>query len=697
MSFIVRKATLLVLSFLFIQVAKAVPSGPPIDSLWTVFEKGDGRDSAALNALVQLTGFYEQIKFDSAVQLSQELIAKGKNQGNKKVEMWGHFYFARFNAKRGDNAGFETELATLFQQAAQENDQLMTAKAHYLRGVALNNNGQPDSALAHYGIAIPILEKVGDRVDLASLLYNYGITLTNMGKAAEALDYCLRAAKIYQDAGDMNRLGANYRQIGYIYQVQKDTLKANDYYMRSREAYEKAGNTQEMVNIRVIEAGFLSGQAKFEEALALLKAQEPLLAAMANSRVPGNVYAQTAEILLSQDKDLPQALSYAQKSLAERLRIYTPILLSQEYFRLGKIYLKMNKGSLAQENCRQALEFAKKIQRPSDEASCLECLYRAAKMMGNYKDALAYFERKEVINDSLINESKIREMAELEAGFEYDKKLQAQQLAESQERAKADLEHQKELAAKQNRWYLTLAILAVLLVLALAIGYAYMFSRRKNAELAKQNTTIEGQNQTISKSLAEKELLLKEIHHRVKNNLQVVSGLLEMQSASVVGDENKTVFQEGQNRVKAIALIHQRLYQHETLTQVDFRDYLNQLVAEVSAVFDGGKQVVVEMDVEPITMDVDTAIPLGLIANELITNAYKYAFEATGGTLSIGLKREASFFEFSVVDDGGGLPENVDLQKTRSLGMQLVRGLTRQIKGTLAYRNNPGAEFRISF
>lgn len=678
-------------------LAFSVSKAANMDSLWTVYHKGAGKDTAAVNAMVQIIAQYERVNFDTAMQLSQEMVANGIANQDKKAEMWGHFYLARFNGRKGNYPVCEEQIGLLFRLAAQEGDQLMTAKAHYLKGVIMNDQGQPDSAFAHYDKAIPILEKLDNRVDLASILYNYGITLTNIGKPTEALEYCLKSAKIYEEEGDQNRLGANYRQIGYIFQVQKDTVKANTYYAQSREAYEKAGNKAEVVNMRVIEAGYLSGQGKYDEALALLKAQEPLLTDMINGRTPGNVYAQTAEILLVQKKDLPKALEYAQKSLAERQRVFTPILLAQEYYRLGKIYLAMQKGRMALENCKKGLEFAQQIQRPSDQASCLECLYLAAKMTGSYKEALDYFERKEIIADSLVNEGKIREMADLEAKFAYEQQLQEQKLIEAENRAKGELAHQQELAGKQRQWYITLAILAILVILALAIGYAYMFSRRKNAELARQNMVIEGQNQTISQSLQEKELLLKEIHHRVKNNLQVVSGLLEMQSSTVQGEENKAVFLEGQNRVKAIALIHQRLYQHEHLTTVNFQEYLMQLATEISKVFDQQQQVEVEMDVDGVALDVDIAIPLGLIANELITNAYKYAFVGKGGKLQIGLHKTGENYEFSVVDNGKGLPETGELTKARSLGMQLIRGLTRQIKGTLEFRNNPGAECRISF
>jgi two-component sensor histidine kinase len=204
----------------------------------------------------------------------------------------------------------------------------------------------------------------------------------------------------------------------------------------------------------------------------------------------------------------------------------------------------------------------------------------------------------------------------------------------------------------------------------------------------------------LAASLHEKEVLLKEIHHRVKNNMQVISSLLNLQCDQITDTKALAAFHESQLRVKSMALLHEKLYQSANLARINFGEYLESLLDYLFSSF-GSKAVHIDRQVEVknISLSLDTAIPCGLIVNELASNALKYAFMGrAGGAVRLNMElAEDGFFHLRFQDDGVGLPHDLDWRKTHSLGLQLVNMLTRQLQGTIEYRNGVGSEFHIAF
>jgi PAS domain S-box-containing protein len=200
-------------------------------------------------------------------------------------------------------------------------------------------------------------------------------------------------------------------------------------------------------------------------------------------------------------------------------------------------------------------------------------------------------------------------------------------------------------------------------------------------------------------ALKEKEVLLKEIHHRVKNNLAVISSLLNMQSKYIKDKKTLEIFRESQNRVKTMALIHTKLYQSSDLTRIDFADYIGKLAADLIDSYRlEPDAVTLTLDVKNVYFDVNVGIPCGLIINELLTNALKHAFpDGRNGTVSVSLSPEDGRITLAVADDGIGFPENIDFRNTESLGFQLVTALVEQLGGTIELARDEGTTFVISF
>ncbi|KAA0993477.1 histidine kinase dimerization/phosphoacceptor domain -containing protein [Dyadobacter aurulentus] len=199
--------------------------------------------------------------------------------------------------------------------------------------------------------------------------------------------------------------------------------------------------------------------------------------------------------------------------------------------------------------------------------------------------------------------------------------------------------------------------------------------------------------------LLEKDVLMKEIHHRVKNNLQVISGLLELQSKTLTDETARGALQEGRNRVRSIALIHQNLYQLENLSTIDLKRFIGDLCRQVQSVFQRQKEINISVNVPELNLDIDSAVPLGLILNELLSNSFKYAFtNVEAGTIHLEIRLlDAGKYELLYRDNGPGLPENFDLSKTPTLGLQLINDLSRQIGGKVHYKTQRGATFTVNF
>lgn len=214
-------------------------------------------------------------------------------------------------------------------------------------------------------------------------------------------------------------------------------------------------------------------------------------------------------------------------------------------------------------------------------------------------------------------------------------------------------------------------------------------------DITERNNT---ENQ-LKTSLKDKDMLLREIHHRVKNNLQIISSLLNLQSRYITDGEALDVFSESQNRVRSMAIIHEKLYNSENMSEIDFGEYISDLTESLFYSYRvNPSKVKLKENMEEIFFDVDTAIPCGLIINELLTNCLKHAFPGdTKGEICVELFKKDDKYVLNVKDDGIGFPDDIDFKNTESLGLQLVNNLVSQIEGTLELDNTNGSSFNIIF
>jgi len=204
----------------------------------------------------------------------------------------------------------------------------------------------------------------------------------------------------------------------------------------------------------------------------------------------------------------------------------------------------------------------------------------------------------------------------------------------------------------------------------------------------------------LANSLKEKEMLLKEVHHRVKNNMQVISSLLNIQAETNGNEEFATLLGESQQRIKSMALIHENLYQSDDLLEIDFDDYIRMLAGSLCRFYEvPGVAVNMDIRVADVSLDIESAVPCGLIINELISNSLKHAFVGKHGrgTIRVDFVVKGCQYVLSIRDDGVGLPDGFDLNGSTTMGMEIVSILTQQLDGKLSIGRESGACFNISF
>jgi len=243
-----------------------------------------------------------------------------------------------------------------------------------------------------------------------------------------------------------------------------------------------------------------------------------------------------------------------------------------------------------------------------------------------------------------------------------------------------------------------LIILGVLFLIFVIIYKCYSSKNEINKDLALKQEKINDQSISLKKLLLDKEWLLKELHHRVKNNLQVVISLLNTQSAYLENKDALLAIQDSQNRMFAMSLIHQKLYQNDNLSTIDMHWYIPELVSYLKSVFDADHKIAFLLDIDHVDLDVAQAMPLGLILNEAIINALKYAYPETHkGEVKIFLKeKQDNLYQLIISDNGVGVPD-FELKNRNSLGMNLMYGLSNQIEGSFEVESKNGLSITLNF
>ena len=525
------------------------------------------------------------------------------------------------------------------------------------------------------------------------LHYTYdllGVTSGMLGEYQDAIRYGLASIESARATQDTTDLSLFYFRMGGIYNTIKQYPDALTYFNLILRHAEQRRDTFAVINSTAMVTGTLIAQNQPKQALQL---------ALAKLRqYPTGDRLRLAEVnLLAKCYLANRQFASAEQAYLELIK-----LLGGEKgigsnpgacLEIGQFYLATRQYSKAQLYVRKAWASQHKASL-SKRAGMRLLLFRLDSAQGHYLAAMKHQQHYQALHDSIFTEKKSQQIASLQIQYDTRKKEQDLVLL-----TKQSLVQQANLRQREGQRNALLAGVAMLALL-LGLGYnRYRLKQRSNQLLEARQEEIDHKNAVLETMVLEKEWLLKEIHHRVKNNLQVVVSLLNSQARHLSNESALAAINESQHRVQAMALIHQKLYQSEQVSRIAMPPYINELIVYLRDSYDLAQPITFELAIEPIELDVTLAVPLGLIINEAITNALKYAFpRGRAGCIRLLLQRQAAAtYQLTIEDDGIGLPPNYGPENTRSLGMTLMHGFSRQLGGKLTLHNDHGLKILLVF
>jgi len=532
-------------------------------------------------------------------------------------------------------------------------------------------------SLDYFLKALKIDEEIENKSGIATRLGNIGSLFWNQADYQEALEFYLKALRLNRELEDHRGIALNLSNIGSVYYSQAsrwgqkgDTAQANRDYAKALDSYSESIKISEKKGYKQLEANTLGNigivfkdlgnyREALNNSLRALKLSEELGDRNSVAFQLGNLGS-----LYTEDPSLPSPDGEEKTGFA----------LAAHYLHLA---LAVSDSIGAMDNVKNWYEQLSILYEKSTVELPVSAGSRLLSLEEMRRLSLYYYKRHIAIRDAIFNAENKKQLLIKEMNYTFAKKNAI---------ADADKKRQQDILILES------VVLFFVLVFAGLIFRSLRITRRQKA-------TIEKQKQLVEKSDHEKELLLKEIHHRVKNNLQVISSLLSLQSHNITDAATLAVVSQARLRVRSMTLVHQKLYQGGNLSEVDFGQYLEELTSHINEMYhDGPAEISCTVTTEERNFNIDTAIPLGLILTELLSNSYKYAFkDRSEGKINISITKADDRFFLLYSDDGIGLPDNVQFEDSSTLGLELVSMLTKQLGGTVKAFNNKGAVFEVYF
>lgn len=519
-------------------------------------------------------------------------------------------------------------------------------------GFMFSKQGNIARALDYYHQSLKISTEMDDKHGIAFALHNIGAGLQRQGELESALDYYRKCLKIREEIKDKNGIASTLTNIGVVYEKRGYTDKALEYYEKALKGYEEAKGSKGIANC------------------------------LNNI---GTIY--------NNRNELEKALDYYDRAFTIKSEIGDKPGIARVLTDISKVWIKQGKLNEALQASEKALILARESGQVEYISIAAERLKDIYQKKGDAKNALAMYELHVQMRDSIENQETRKASIRTQFQYEYDKK---EAVLKEQQDKEQKLSEEKSSREKITTWSVII-VLALVLIFTVLVYYRLRIARKQKQLIEKQKIEVERQKELIDKKNSENELLLGEIHHRVKNNLQVISSLLSLQERSMESGSAKSAIHEGKERVKSMELVHKMLYQGNSFSGIEMNAYVNKLSLGLIESFGiDKKDVELNAGFKPITLDVDTAIPLGLILNELIINSLKHAKSATEKlALKIEIhETETSQLQVSIADNGKGRVS--EIEASDSFGLKIIRALVRQLDGVMVVKEDRGINYVIA-
>ena len=569
--------------------------------------------------------------------------------------------------------------------AASSDDPSDQVLYYRMRGVNYGYSYQLDSAAYYYQKALDLAYHLGDSTSIATCSFNLGTNELVRGNYLKVLPLYEKALDFLQEVNDNKIiLFKIYNNLGIVYRRIDRPAEAITIYRRTMAILDPKVDKERLTYIYINMGNALNTLNHYDSAVHYY--QKGLDYSIEENDLHNYYFAINGLGMVAEERgNLEEAASYFRQVAKAKEMPDQYVVFSASRF-LGSILSRLGKYDSAMYYFNKAALIYSEQDYPHEVKELHLDLANHYEKVGQINSALEYYKKYLNQKEQLINQEVIDRTAEWEERFE----------AQEKEKEIINLKLKNEAASllaqqQTNQRNIFISISAGLILFAGFTFYMYRLKQRVNSSLAEKNTII-------NKALADKELLMKEIHHRVKNNLQVISSLLNLQSNFISDEKANAAVLESKNRVHSMALIHQRLYQHENLTEIDLEDYLDQLINNLEQSYHRKDQHIdIHLETDKISMDVDKVILIGLIINELVTNSFKYAFEGLpNGVIDVSLKQQKKEMTLIVSDNGKGMdgPPKV---KQGSLGTLLIHDLSKKLNALLEYDLSMGTKVILRF
>lgn len=687
-----------------------------VDSLKRVLAQQQGL--ARLPTLFCLCNADVRPTLDSqqVLEYAHELIALAAQRRDTAAWVEGYICAATKQQSGKHHESAEIWLKPARQLAAHRPDLL--ARVHFWKGEFFRYTGASDSALAYLGRSMnllaprgmpqeyriksasqimfilsernekPVVDSMAQLVlswsetpsDSAEALRGIATAIENLGRSDGALSAFLQAYQIEKRLNNSLLAAYNLRQVANILRDQKQYVQAIQYYEEAIKLLQGSQNTNNLASIYHSLALLYKQTGQLEVALRYGNM------ALSLKQKGGRIKRQVTSAMLVAElyhitNQYAACLDLCREYLPWADQLHYDIAISKMAFLAA-----MSAHRLGAKE--EALLFLKKGDAAIVQLTTLEVMPAAYQLateayaqLGLYQQAYQYQVKFQHVQDSIFSMEKSKAIAETEARYETEKK----------EHRIAALAKENQIKATQQ--YALLGCLALLAAFATALWFNARARQRHNRELTQTNEALSRKNQEV-------ETLLREIHHRVKNNLQIVTSLLRMQARKTRDPHALEALNASQTRVRSMSLLHQRLYQSDALKDIPMRPYLTDLATVLLDAYQSEDQeIALDIAVDDISLDVDVAVPVGLIANELLTNALKHAFsQQRQGQLNLSFAQQANGFRLEVADNGVGFPIKDSKPSSPNLGfgLDLVETLSEKLHGQITYQNGHGSRVTLT-
>lgn len=539
-----------------------------------------------------------------------------------------------------------------------------------------------NKAIQYGNECLELSRKLGNKNTEAQALSYIAAAEKELGNNVEAIEKYVEAANIFHELGNTHYVGHSYSSISKTYGNIGDKKNALFYYKKAHKILTALSDTLYTAAATGNMGEYHRLYGNIDSAIFYFTTANQQLETIKDGKKLESAkhYREThignLGMIYLEKGDFQKAKAYLQEATAYFMLQGDTYRASVYQSELGKIAIQEGDEQEGLTLINISLEMAQNENLKEQIRDFNELLSSVYEEQQDYPKALFHYQQYKTYDDSIKNVENVRKMEQLQSDFQLSRK-----------------DEEISNLNKVNRLQRNIGILLMLGVIFVMVMVYFLYNANRRIKAYNQEITL--QKELIEKREAEKALLLRELNHRVKNNLQMVASLLSLHARQLKGHPAADALMAGKYRVEALTLIHQKLYRDDVDTLIDIKDYIDELVKNL--VMNFGPAFRLELALIPFIIKIDKAIPLGLILNELITNSLKYGQqENENPLLSLAIIQKEDDIVIRIQDNGKGLPEDFDFRNATSFGLKLVHSLIGQLKGTISWKSDNGTCWTIT-